>query len=63
MRLLFRVLGVGVCCAALAACSSTPDISMPVPPPPGEPGGLVGLSAAKLRVAYRRAGLRPQGRR
>jgi len=49
------VLAIGLC-IALGACASrpasAPTLSLPPPPPTGEPAGLTGLSADHLRGAF-----------
>lgn len=52
MRMAFRIPTLALCCALLAACAGTETVNLPAPPAPGEPPGIVGLSAAKLRVAF-----------
>jgi len=50
-----RILIVAAACALLAACASKPvvvdRVALPSAPPPGEPPGLIGISAGALMVA------------
>lgn len=50
-----------VLCAGLAACATAPGqqqmqaaptVALPPAPPPGEPGGIAGMEAGQLRVAF-----------
>src|SRR3954466_5919057 len=47
----FRILPLFLL-AALAACESTQQASLPTPPPMGEPGNIAGMDAGRIRVAF-----------
>jgi hypothetical protein len=50
---MIRLLSASVLCAGLSACASAPPQPPPIAaPPPGEPPGIAGLSAQKLRIAF-----------
>ena len=50
-----RILTIILSCAVLAACASNrppaDHVALPQAPPPGEPPGLIGLSAGALTLA------------
>lgn len=47
-----RMFCLFVCCAVLAACAAREGVPLPAPPSPGEPPGLIGLTAPKLRYVF-----------
>jgi hypothetical protein len=50
----FRIVCIAMACVALAACAAREEVKLPPPPMPGEPPGLIGLTAPKLRYVFGR---------
>ena len=49
-----RLFAVAAMCATACACATPPApvVSLPAPPPAGEPAGVAGLDASQMRVAF-----------
>jgi hypothetical protein len=59
---MLRILTVASLCALLCACAgaskdTTPAVSLPAAPPPGEPPDIAGINSQALRVAFGRPAL------
>jgi len=52
MTRVFRIVCIAMGCAVLAACATREEVKLPPPPAPGEPFGLIGLTAPKLRYVF-----------